>query len=147
MRHPKKDESLGALVRGEIAAVETYRQALEKVGDDEAGKQDLRRIEYEHEEALNVLQEHMSDLAFDVPEDSGLWGDWAKTVEGTAKLFGDKAAIKALKEGEEYGVHEYEQALRNEALDAEIRQLISTDLLPRTRAHISVLDRFLTDSR
>lgn len=143
MKHPKKDESLRALVKNEQAAVETYKQALSKVGDDQKGKLDLRRIVFEHEEALNVLQDHLSELAIEPPEDYVLWDDWAKAAQGGSSLFANESAIKALMSGEEREAHEYENALRNEALDAEIRQLISTELLPRTRAHISILDRFL----
>ncbi|MBI3548392.1 MAG: DUF2383 domain-containing protein [Elusimicrobia bacterium] len=136
------EENLAPLVRGELAAVETYKQALEKVGGI-AGGAELRRIESEHEDAVRELQEHMTEWDVKPPEDSGLWGSWAKAVEATAKVFGVKAAIKALKEGEEKGIHDYEDALRNEALDAEIRQIISSDLLPKTREHVTVLNRLL----
>ena len=138
----EESEGLASLVRGELAAVETYKQALEKVGEL-PGSEELRRIESEHEEAVLLLQEHMSDFAAEPPADSGLWGSWAKAVEGGAKLLGGKAAIKALKAGEELGIHEYEDALRDETLDGEIRQMISSELLPKTRAHIPVLDRLL----
>ena len=144
MKNKKEDsENLSALVKGELAAIETYKQALEKVAGKANVGTELRRIEAEHEEALSVLQEHMTDVNAEIPTDSGLWGEWSKAVEGTAKLFGEKAAIKALKEGEEHGVHDYENALRNQDLDAEIRQIISSRLLPKTKAHIPVLDRLL----
>lgn len=133
---------LGSLVRGELSAVETYRQALEKIGD-ESGGSELRRIENEHEEAVSLLQEHMTQLGVEPPADSGLWGSFAKAVEGSAKVLGNKAAIKALKEGEEHGIKDYEAALEDETVDPEIKELISANLLPRTRAHLPVLDRFL----
>ena len=139
----EKTGNLNTLVKGELAAVETYRQALEKVSGKDAVGPELRRIEAEHEEALSVLQEHMLDANAEVPAGSGLWGEWSKAVEGVAKVFGDKAAIKALKEGEEHGVRSYENALRNEELDAEIREIISSRLLPKTKAHIPMLDRLL----
>lgn len=142
-RHEEEEGgNLSALVKGELAAVETYKQALEKVPAEEGGAE-LRRIEAEHEEAVSLLQEHMSEGNLEVPEDSGLWGDWAKAVEGGAKVLGKKAAIKALKEGEEHGLHEYEDALRDETLDGEIRKIILSELLPRTKAHVNVLDKLL----
>lgn len=137
--------SLGSLVRGEMAAVETYKQALEKVGDEEGGD-DLRRIESEHEEAVRVLSRSLAGIAVEPPKDSGIWGDWSKAVEGTAKLFGNKAAIKALKEGEEHGVHEYEDALQDDTLDLEVKQIIRSELLPKTKSHVPVLDRLLEAS-
>lgn len=52
MRHAEEGEGgLRSLVRGELAAVETYRQALEKAGASPGGEE-LRRIESEHEEAV-----------------------------------------------------------------------------------------------
>ncbi len=141
----KNDEAnnLSVLVKGELAAVETYKQALDQIAGQESVAPDLRRIEAEHEQALSVLREHMAEIKAAAPVDSGLWGEWSKAVEGAATAFGDKAAIKALKEGEEHGVHSYEDALRDQALDAEIRQIIKSQLLPKTRAHIPVLDRLL----
>lgn len=130
------------LVKDELAAVETYRQALQKVGSGPAGL-DLRRIEAEHEEAARLLQQRMRDMGRNPPDTPGLWGAFAEAVEGAAKLFGPKAAIKALKEGEEHGIHDYEDALEDDAVPAEVKQLISTTLLPRTRAHVPVLDRHL----
>lgn len=135
-------QNLGTLVRGELAAVETYKQALDKISTKES-KGELQRIETDHEQALKVLREHMESRSAAAPVDSGLWGEWAKAVEGAASAFGDKAAIKALKEGEEHGVYSYERALGDEHMDAEIRRIISSQLLPKTKAHITVLDRLL----
>lgn len=144
MRDKKEEEKqLSALVRGELAAVETYKQALDKIEGRELVGSELRAIESDHEEALTVLQEHMTDRNSAPPAESGLWGEWAKAVEGTAATLGDKAAIKALKEGEEHGVNSYEKALRDQELDDEIRQIIRSQLLPKTKAHIAVLDDLL----
>lgn len=133
---------IGFLIKDELAAAEMYRQALETAGSTPAGEE-LRRIEGEHEEAARLLQKRMRELGQRPPESSGLWGAFAEAVEGTAKLFGNKAAIRALKEGEEHGVHDYEDALEDDAVPPEIKELISTTLLPRTRAHIPALDRYL----
>ena len=143
MKNKNEDEeNLSTLVKSELAAVETYKQAIDKVAGQVVAPE-LRRIESEHEEALQVLQEHMTQANEKIPADSGLWGDWSKAVEGVAKVFGDKAAITALKKGEEHGVHTYEKALRNQELDAEIREIISSKLLPKTKARIPALERLL----
>lgn len=133
---------LNSLLRGEIAATETYQQALEKVGD-EPGAAELRRIHEEHRAAANTLRQHVRSHGGQPDQDSGAWGAWAKTVEGTAKIFGDAAAIKALKEGEEHGIKQYREALDDNELPPDCRTLISSQLLPQTEAHISVLDRFI----
>src|SRR5947208_1983504 len=92
-------DSLNALLRGEIAATETYTQALEKF----AGKPqeiEVRRLRDEHRTAANTLRKHVRSHSAEPSTDSGWWGTWAKLVEGTAKLIGESAALKALKEGE-----------------------------------------------
>ncbi len=137
---------IDSLVRRELSAVETYQQALAKVGREPAGDE-LRRIEHEHEEAVDLLLEKLRRCGDPPPKSSGLWGAWSKVFEGTALILGSKAAIRALKEGEEHGLHNYEYALRDEVLDPEVKALIRSKLLPQTRAHIPALDRILQTVR
>ncbi len=59
---------------------------------------------------------------------------------GPPKL-GDAAALKALKEGEEHGLKDYESAL--DKVDAMTRQIIAADLIPAQRRHIQQLDSLL----
>jgi uncharacterized protein (TIGR02284 family) len=141
-----RTEPLNSLLRGELAAVETYQQALTRVSN-EPGAFELRHIEKEHREAAALLRQHIVERGGKPAEDSGVWGTWARAVEGTAKLFGNAAALRALREGEEHGVNSYETALADANVDAECKQLISTTLLPRTRAHIPTLDRFLNGNK
>lgn len=138
--------AIEALVKGELSAIETYKQALRKVGYGTWPGAELLRIETEHETAAALLKERMRRRGEAPPQSSGLWGAWSKAVEGTAKVFGGKTAIKVLKAGEEHGVHEYETALRNETLDPEVKALIRRTLLPQTRAHIPVLERVLKEA-
>jgi uncharacterized protein (TIGR02284 family) len=135
-------DTLNSLLRGELAATETYQQALAKVGT-EPEAEELRRIHPEHREAANTLRQYVHHFGGKPDQDSGAWGAFAKAVEGTAKLFGNTAALKALKEGEEHGFKGYEQALAEGHLPAEAQALIRTTLLPQTRAHIAVLDRIM----
>jgi uncharacterized protein (TIGR02284 family) len=139
-------DTLNSLLRGEIAATETYQQALTKVGN-EPEAMPLRRIHVEHREAANTLRQHVHKHGGKPDQDSGAWGMFAKTVEGAAKIFGDTAALKALKEGEEHGVKQYEEALKDGDLPADCQTLIRTTLLPQTREHISALDRMMASIR
>jgi demethoxyubiquinone hydroxylase (CLK1/Coq7/Cat5 family) len=138
----ERTEPLNRLLRGELAAVETYQQALARVGN-EPGAAELRQIETEHREAAELLRSQVVQRGGKPAADSGAWGTWARAVEGAASLFGNAAALRTLREGEEHGVSSYESALQEPALDAECKELISAKLLPRTRAHLPVLDRFL----
>jgi uncharacterized protein (TIGR02284 family) len=133
---------LNSLLRGELAATETYQQALEKLREDPSATV-LQQMHMQHREAANILRQHIRTHGGEPDHGSGAWGTWAKFVEGTAKLFGNTAALKALKEGEEHGVKEYEEALEENELPTECKTLISARLLPETRNHISALDRIM----
>lgn len=137
---------LGSLVREELSAVETYALALKKVGREPAGDE-LRRIEHEHEEAVDLLLASLRRRGQTPPKGSGLRGAWSKAREGAAMMLGSKAAIKALKKDEARGLHVYEDALRDEALDPEVKDLIRARILPRAREHVPALDRLLAAER
>ena len=137
--------TLNSLLRGEISAIETYHQALEKLGDD-GRMAELRRLHDDHVEAADVLRQHIHSRGGEPAKGSGAWGAFAKAVAGTAKLFGKTVALRALKEGEEQGIFEYENALKDFDLPADCKNLIETKLLPKTKAHIPVLDQLLTAS-
>lgn len=133
---------LNSLLRGELAATETYQQAIAKFdGTPHIGS--LRRIHAEHREAANTLRQHIHDVGGDPDQGSGAWGTWAKLIEGTAKIFGATAALKALKEGEEQGISDYNDALNEAGLPAKCKTLIRGQLLPQTREHIETLDRLM----
>lgn len=132
-------DQLNSLLRGEISAVETYKQAIEKVGDEHASDATaLRAIAQEHGEHAQALREEVLRLGAEPEKSSGPWGAWAKIVQGTAKLFGDASALKALKEGEEHGLKDYEEALDD--VDDSARTLIRKQLIPNQQRHIATLD-------
>jgi len=133
---------LNSLLRGELSATETYQQALAKV-DGGAGTTELRRLHDEHRDAANTLRQEIHQFGGKPEQGSGAWGAFAKAIEGTAKLFGQTAALKALKEGEEHGIKDYENSLQEKDLPEEAKTLIRTQLLPQTRAHVPVLDRLM----
>ena len=134
---------LNELLRGEISAVETYQQAMDKIGSD-PGASELRQLHDEHRNAANTLRQHIHSHDGTPDHGSGAWGTWAKAVTGVAKLFGNTAALKALKEGEEHGIKNYEKALEDKDLPEECKTLIRSQLLPKTRTHVPVLDRLLS---
>ena len=105
---------------------------------------ELRQIRDEHRAAANAIRQHIHQLGGHPDQDSGAWGAWAKAVEGTAKLFGNTAALKALKEGEEHGIKSYEEVLQDDSVPGVCKTAIQTTLLPQARSHISVLDRLMS---
>jgi uncharacterized protein (TIGR02284 family) len=139
----KSVDQLNSLLRGEISAVETYQQAIEKVGDEHASDATaLRAIAQEHGEDARALRKAIEQLGGEADDSSGAWGAWAKTVQGVAKLFGDASALKALKEGEEHGLKDYEEAIDD--VDDASRTLIVSRLIPNQKRHIATLDGMIT---
>lgn len=134
-------DKLNELLRGELAATETYQQAMSKV-DGGPGAAELRRMHDEHREAANTLRLQIRSLGLEPVHGSGIWGGCAKAVEGTAKIFGNAAALKALKEGEKTGVRNYMEALQD-GLPPESETLIRGTLLPQTQAHIRAIESLM----
>jgi len=130
------------MLQGEIAATETYQQALAKVGD-EPGADTLRQIHVEHREAANRLRQFVHELGGKPSQSSQTWGAFAKAVEGVAKLLGNTAALKALRAGEERGAATYEESLANPNLPKEFVEYVRSTLLPQTRSHVQTLDRMM----
>ncbi len=135
-------EPLNRLLRGELSAVETYEQALGKVGN-KTYAQELERIRAEHLDAVESLRQEIRSFGGIADESSGVWGLWAQTVEGTATLFGEAAALKALKEGEEHGLKEYRTVLEDNELRAKFRSLLAGEMQTRQIEHIAILEKHL----
>lgn len=132
-------ETCNSLLRGELSAVETYEQAIEKF-DSAADTVTLRKIRDEHQASVHDLQRSITEMG-GVPEtDSGAWGTFANAVQGAANLLGDDSAVAALKQGEKHGENDYEKALEQEDTLPSCRSQIESKLLPRVRSHIQTLE-------
>jgi uncharacterized protein (TIGR02284 family) len=133
---------LNRLVRGELSAIETYQQALDKMRDAPEATE-LQAIEADHRGAVRALKDQVLQHGGTPDDQSGAWGTWAKLVASTARIFGNTAALEALRQGEQHGIKEYERAMEADDVDAESRKLIRSKLLPQAQSHISVLDRLI----
>jgi hypothetical protein len=136
-------DTLNSFLRGEISAVETYRQAIEKLSDQPEAStlEDCRRS---HERRVSLLTTEILRLGGEPAEGSGLWGAFAKLVEGGAKLFGAKAAIAALEEGEDHGRDDYKRDVPK--LEPDARSFVQQQLVPeqlRTHQTMSSLKKRL----
>ena len=137
---------LNSLLRGEISAAETYRMAIDKVADSDnaANAGLLREIQEEHGRAAQGIRDRIRELGGEPSDSSGAWGAWAKTVQGTMNLFGDAAALKSLKEGEEHGLKDYQEAVDD--VDPSSAQLIQNQLIPAQQRHINLLDQLMSSA-
>jgi bacterioferritin (cytochrome b1) len=135
---------LNSLLRGEISAAETYRMAIDRAAgsDSQASTGLLREIQEEHGRAAQAVRDRIRELGGQATESSGAWGAWAKTVQATMNLFGDASSLKALKEGEEHGLKDYNDAVNG--LDATSREFVRNQLIPQQQRHIDLLDQIIS---
>lgn len=127
------------LLRGELAAVETYGQAIMKY-DTSPDADELRRIRLEHSRAAQLLSANVRAMGGHPTPDSGAWGLFVSAVQGTANLLGEDSALESLKQGEELGRQDYEDALQDENVMENFRILIRTELLPPVMKHIATFE-------
>jgi hypothetical protein len=132
-------ETLNEFLRGEISAVETYRQALDTLTSSPARIR-LEQARLSHEQRVERLRREVVRLGGQPVETSGAWGAFARLVEGSAKKLGDKAAIAALEEGEDRGLKLYRVDI--DKLDPRTRAVVQREVLPeqeRTHESLSTL--------
>lgn len=137
-------ETLNNFLKDELAATETYQQAIDKFQDDEdGGLESLTTIHQDHKQAVASLQALIDRLGGEPADDSGVWGTWANIIQGGANLLGKKVALKALHEGEVKGCEAYQDTLQQNELPAEIRSLIENKLLVDSQSHVLTLNQLL----
>jgi demethoxyubiquinone hydroxylase (CLK1/Coq7/Cat5 family) len=135
---------LNSFLRGELSAVETYRQALDKL-ERFPQRATLEQCARSHEERARILADEVRRRGGDPSDGSGAWGTFAKLVEGGAAVFGEKAAIAALEEGEDHGRDDYKRDIKD--LDAAALEVIQNQVIPeqnRTHQAMSALKRTLS---
>jgi uncharacterized protein (TIGR02284 family) len=133
---------LNELLRNELSAVETFAQALLKL-DNEPEAAVIRRLASEHSQAATWLREQVTQLGGVPASAADSWAFWTQTVKGTSNLLGDAIACKALQEGEEHGLREYEEALSDPDLSADSRLLIRFTLIPQQHDHVEAMGRLI----
>jgi hypothetical protein len=145
MNHGK----INQLLSTELSAVETYEQALQEkdwmvLGPDPQ-IQALFHIMVDHLKAASQLGIEVQRLGGGPVNGTQAWGSWsnlrvdAARLFGDVNLFGDKAALEALKEGEESALKEYQAVIHHRALSPEVKPLIRS-LETKQQAHVRALD-------
>lgn len=135
-------DKLNGLLRGEISAIETYRKAIDKVAD-EPGAAQLIVYRQDHMDAVEALQKEIARVGGTPSTDSGAWGTWANTVQQTANLFGDTAALVAIKNGEEKGLSDYSKLVADPDLPESLKDVIREKFMKNQQTHIDGLDEFI----
>ena len=128
-------DELNSFLRGEISACETYRQALDKIESIDA-RDRLQRCLSSHDARVQRLSAKVTELGGRAAVDSGVWGAFAKLLQSSASLFGERAAIAALEEGEDHGRDDYRRGLEKLAdTDAELRVYVEALLAEQLQTH------------
>lgn len=131
------------LIRGELAALRTYDTVIKEVSGKE--KERLQAIRKNHEQNVARLSKYVAgkpDLLEDT-ESSGIWGAFATAWTKGAKLMGNEAALKALEQGEQHGINEYQEALEDDSVPAKLKAQIREEMLPKQKKHIETLKAFM----
>jgi rubrerythrin len=132
------------LIRGELAAVKSFDAVLSRI-KDESEKIKLSDLRSDHVRAVETLKQYAGPeyrSGADV-QSAGPWGTFSSAFAGGASFFGDKAAIRALKVGEEHGLQEYREALEDQDLGSDLKRVIQNELLPKQESHLSVINSYL----
>jgi len=127
---PESLDKLDECLRGELSAVQTYELALQNLETTEIGGA-LRQLRDSHNRRVMLIRDRIRSWGAVPSETSGAWGAFARLIQRGADLFGDKAAISALEEGEDHGLKLYLEDLDD--IDLDTREFIRHDLLPDQR--------------
>lgn len=135
-------KQIDSLIRGEMSAVQSIDAILDKI-ENEKERSELSSIREDHVSAVDKLKRFSGSEFREEVQSSGAWGSFSKAFTGGASFFGDKAALNALKVGEEHGRNEYQEALASGSISGEIRSVIESELLPNQEKHLRTIDGYL----
>lgn len=125
-----------SLLRGEISAVETYKQVVEKfasASSDDA----LKLMRDDHEDNAAALRALVQDGGMEpATAGSAAWGGFSQAIRGTSKLVGESPALQILQQGEQHSIRLYEQALADPHVTEEVKELIREEMLPVLQGHL-----------
>jgi hypothetical protein len=140
--------TLNSFLRGEIAAVASYRLALGNL-EHHGTEAELRECLASHERRVARLRRRITDLGGAPAEASELWAAFAGPAaarDGAPHdAAADAAAIAALEAGEDQGLERYLHDVGK--LDRDSRRIVAREILPeQVRTHDSLSDLKLRDA-
>ena len=119
---------LNSFLRGELAAVEAYRVALDNLDHTSEARSQLEICRLSHQDRVDLLRQTIAEQGGQPAYSSGPWGTLTSAVESAAGIFGAAVAISALAQGEEHGLRDYRGDLKK--LAPRTRQFVTSKLLP-----------------
>lgn len=137
MATPQQSESdvkyLNSFLKNELAAVETYSQVIHKSKSPDLTNS-LTNLQMSHRKRADLLRQKIQALGGRPADSSGIWGGVSKLMQGTSNLFGEKAAVSTLEEGEDRGRDDYKRDM--DKLSPECQRFIQDEIMPeQQRSH------------
>jgi uncharacterized protein (TIGR02284 family) len=120
-------EQLNSFLRGEISAVETYKQAIDKLKTSSNASM-LEQWKRSHEMRVSLLRDEITKLGGKPVSGSGPWGNFTKLIQAGADVLGEKAAVAALEEGEDHGLRDYRSDVAK--LEGEAKSFVLQKIMP-----------------
>ena len=124
--HQPMIDILNALLRDELAAVETYDQAIAMLTDETIPELEENRCS--HIMRVPLLSTRIKELDGVPISVSGAWGSFTELIADGDKMIGRNAALTALEKGEDHCLVDYYQTVAQ--LDVLSRELVEGVLLP-----------------
>lgn len=123
----KEVHALDVLLAGEIAAVEAYNLAIQRVKDVMVIPT-LEECRNSHAMRIQFLRDRVERLGAEPPETGGWWGSAARFAEGGASIISDRVAMSVLAAGEDFGYEQYIQHMKD--MDSYSYEIAKSQLLP-----------------
>lgn len=101
-------DRLNALLKEELSAVDLYEQAMKKT-ETPGINQVYSDVRGSHADRILLIENEINVLGGEPAPDAGLQGAFAKTLVGTAELFGEKATVSALEQTEDNALKDYKK--------------------------------------
>jgi hypothetical protein len=120
-------EKLNLFLREELAAVETYDEAL-RGRSAATGKRELSLCQRSHEKRVAALRMKIAALGGTPASSSGLRGGWEKVLERGAAAVSQDMAVRVLEAGEDRILRDYRETLST--LDTKARDFVVDSILP-----------------
>lgn len=132
--HSEQDvKYLNSFLKNELAAVETYSQVIGKSKHPDLTSS-LSNLQQSHRKRADLLRQKIQALGGQPADSSGMWGGVSKLLQGTSNLFGEKAAVSTLEEGEDRGRDDYKRDMSK--LSPECQRFIEQEIMPeQQRSH------------
>jgi len=138
-------ERLNALLRVELAAVAGYQKTLGALKRKAATDTDqILKLAADHQRTATALHGSVQARGGAPVTSAGAWEGSAAaalTAEGAPVMMESAEFVGALLEVEKRGLAAYEGSLSS--LDADARELVELELIPRQRRHVAGLSAML----